>query len=358
MRWRGALALLAGWAAIGAAHIGASHAQPAVVPPAAATTLKQPLVIAHRGASGYLPEHTLEAYALAIDLGADYIECDLVATQDGHLVVRHEPNLVDTTDVASRPEFAARRRTREIDGKPEQGFFTVDFTLAEIRTLRARQTLPERPQQFNDRFAVPTFDEVIALAQRRSRELGRAIGVYPETKHPDWHRQLGLRLEPRLVDSLERAGWNRADAPVILQSFEAASLQALRGMTPVRRVQLLGGASAPTSDDALREIARYANGIGPSKAVVLRAGPSLFERAHRLGLQVHVYTFRNEPRFLAAEHAGRPVAEILQFFGWGADGVFADFPDAAVAARTLHVANRLAGDAACAAGPDCAAPRR
>ena len=348
MRWLAALLVLAGL--FGA---GLSHAQPSAGAQAAV-----PLVIAHRGASGYLPEHTLEAYALAIDLGADFIECDLVATQDGHLIARHEPNLADTTDVASRPEFAARRRIREIDGKPEQGFFAVDFTLAEIRTLRARQTLPERPQQFNARFAVPTFEEVIALAQRRSRELGRVIGVYPETKHSEWHRQLGLRLEPRLVDSLERAGWNRADAPVILQSFEAASLKALEGMTPVRRVQLLGGASAPTSDAALREIALYADGIGASKAVVLRAGPSLFERAHRLGLKVHVYTFRNEARFIAPEHAGQPLAEVLQFLSWGADGVFTDFPDTATAARALHLLRIEALEAGCPAGPNCSPPRR
>jgi glycerophosphoryl diester phosphodiesterase len=317
-----------------------------------------PLVIAHRGASGYLPEHTLESYALAIDQGADFIECDLVATQDGHLIARHEPNLVDTTDVASRPEFSARLRTREIDGKPEQGFFAADFTLAEIRTLRARQTLPDRPQMFNGRFAVPTFEEVIALVQRRSRELGRVIGVYPETKHAGWHRQLGLRLEPRIVDSLERSGWNRADAPVILQSFEAASLKALEGMTPVRRVQLLGGIDAPTSDAALQAIALYADGIGPSKAVVLRAGPSLFERAHRLGLKVHVYTFRNEARFISPEHAGQPLAEVLQFFGWGADGVFTDFPDTAVAARALHRLRTEALEAGCPAGQKCSPSRR
>ncbi len=348
MRWLAALLVLAGL--FGA---GLSHAQPT-----AASQAVPPLIIAHRGASGYLPEHTLEAYALAIDLGADYIECDLVATRDGHLIARHEPNLVDTTDVASRPEFAARRRTLEIDGKSEQGFFAVDFTLAEIRTLRARQTLPERPQQFNARFAVPTFEEVIALAQRRSRELGRVIGVYPETKHAEWHRQRGLRLEPRILDSLERSGWNRADAPVILQSFEAASLKALEGMTTVRRVQLLGGIDAPTSDAALQAIALYADGIGPSKAVVLRAGPSLFERAHRLGLKVHVYTFRNEARFISPEHAGQPLAEVLQFFGWGADGVFTDFPDTAVAARALHRLRTEALEAGCPAGQKCSPSRR
>jgi glycerophosphoryl diester phosphodiesterase len=326
--------------------VGASIAMPVGFAHAQDHRMPWPLVIAHRGASGHLPEHTLEGYALAAELGADFIECDLVATKDGHLIARHEPNIVNSTDVADRPEFAARRRTMEVDGRPEEGFFTSDFTLAEIRSLRARQTVAERPQGFNGRFGIPSFEDVVALAQRKSLELGRVIGVYPEIKHPGHHRQLGLRLEARMVDSLERVGWSRRDAPVIIQSFEPASLKALRGMTRARLVQLLGAQGDIASEAGLREVAGYADGIGPSKGVVLRAGPELIERAHRLRLQVHVYTFRNEARSLAPEHAGNPVHEYLQFFALGADGVFSDFPETAVAARALH---RLQTDPAAAA---------
>ena len=180
----------------------------------------RPLVIGHRGAHGYLPAHTLEGYALAIELGADYIEPDLVATKDGYLVARHEPNVIATTDVASRPEFASRRRIAVVDGVPEEGFFASDFTLAEIRQLRAVQDFADRPQQFNGRFEIPTFEEVIELAKRKSQEKGRPIGVYPETKHPTYHKSIGLPLEKRLVTVLSRAGWNHRNAPVFIQSFE------------------------------------------------------------------------------------------------------------------------------------------
>ena len=141
-----------------------------------------PLVIGHRGASGYLPEHTLESYALAIELGADYIEPDLVATKDGHLIARHEPNIINTTDVSDRPEFAARKRIAVVDGFPEEGFFASDFTLAEIKTIRAKQAFAERPQQFNGKFNIVTLEEIIALAKRKSEETGRTIGIYPEDR--------------------------------------------------------------------------------------------------------------------------------------------------------------------------------
>src|SRR5262245_37707563 len=200
---------------------------------------RRPLVIGHRGAHGYLPAHTLEGYALAIELGADYIEPDLVATKDGHLIARHEPNLILTTDVASRPEFASRRRIAVVDGFPEEGFFASDFTLAEIKRLRAVQDFAERPQQFNGKFEIPTLDEVIALAKRKSKEKERTIGVYPETKHPTYHKALGLALEQRLVGALERAGWNHRRAPVFIQSFEQSNLKELRKLTSVRLVQLV-----------------------------------------------------------------------------------------------------------------------
>src|SRR5262252_3406969 len=176
-----------------------------------------PLVIGHRGAHGYLPAHTLEGYALAIELGADFIEPDLVATRDGHLIASHEPNLVATTDVASRPEFAARRRTAVIDGAAESGFFASDFTLAEIKRLRRVQDFADRLQQFNGKFEVPTLEEHIALVKRKGQEKGRTIGIYPEVKHSTYHKSLGLPIEKRLVSILAAAGWNRRDAPVIIQ---------------------------------------------------------------------------------------------------------------------------------------------
>src|SRR5213596_3126974 len=199
----------------------------------------RPLVIGHRGAHGYLPAHTLEGYALAIELGADFIEPDLVSTKDGHLIARHEPNMIATTDVASRPEFASRRRNAVIDGAPENGFFASDFTLDEIKRLRAVQDFAERPQQFNGKFEVPTLEEIIALAKRKSEEKGRPIGIYPEVKHSTYHKSIGLPIERRLVAILAAAGWNHRDAPVIIQSFEQSNLKELRKLTPLRLIQLI-----------------------------------------------------------------------------------------------------------------------
>src|SRR3979490_2059148 len=199
----------------------------------------RPLVIGHRGAHGYLPAHTLEGYSLAIELGADFIEPDLVSTKDGHLIARHEPNMIATTDVASRPEFASRRRTAVIDGAADTGFFASDFTLAEIKQLRAVQDFAERPHQLDGKFEIPTLQEIIALAKRKSEEKGRPIGIYPETTTPTYHKSIGLPLEKRLVEILSAAGWNRRDAPVFLQSFEPSSLKELRKLSPVRSVQLV-----------------------------------------------------------------------------------------------------------------------
>jgi glycerophosphoryl diester phosphodiesterase len=344
-----------------------------------------PLVIGHRGAPGYLPDHTLAGYALAIRLGADFIEPDLVATKDGHLIARHEPNITTTTDVAEHPEFADRERTVSIDGgAPETGWFASDFTLAEIRTLRAVQPLDERPQQFDGRFKIPTLDEVIALAKRYSKRSGRTIGIYPETKHPTYHRELGLALERPLVKALDRAGLNRRRSPVFIQSFEQGNLKRLDKITPVRLVQLIDAndvnpdgslAYAPpfdrpydwtvsgragtfgdlTTDAGLDEVARYADGIGPwkpyviSTAAVDRNGDGTVEesersvleptdlvaRAHARGLVVHPYTFRNEARRLAFDYGGNPVNEYLAFYEAGVDGVFSDFADTAFAARDL-----------------------
>ncbi|MFC5068097.1 glycerophosphodiester phosphodiesterase family protein [Flaviflagellibacter deserti] len=201
------------------------------------------LVIAHRGTPGYLPDHTLEGYTKAIEMGADFIEPDLVVTKDGVLVARHEPMLGGTTDVADRPEFAARKRTLNIDGIPTEDWFASDFTLAEIKTLRAKQPLAERDQSFNGKFLVPTFQEVIDLAKEQSQRTGRTIGIAPETKHPTFHTAMGLPIEDRLVETLQKAGWTEKSSPVIIQSFETANLKYLRGKTNVRLVQLVDGSS-------------------------------------------------------------------------------------------------------------------
>jgi glycerophosphoryl diester phosphodiesterase len=200
---------------------------------------EKPLVVGHRGASGYLPEHTIEAYRKAIEIGADFIEPDLVATKDGVLIARHEPMLSGTTDVAERPEFADRKTTKALDGVDTTDWFASDFTLAEIKTLHARQAMPERDQSMNGKLPIPTFGEVIELAKSESARLGRTIGIYPEIKHATFHDQLGLKLEDRLVAALAAAGWTDKTAPVIIQSFEVANLKYLRGKTGMRLFQLV-----------------------------------------------------------------------------------------------------------------------
>jgi glycerophosphoryl diester phosphodiesterase len=324
---------------------------------------KPPLVIAHRGASGYRPEHTLASYTLAIEMGADYIEPDLVATRDGHLVARHEPLLDDTTDVKSHPEFASRRTTKELDGKSVAGFFASDFTLAEIKQLRAVQSNPARSKEFDGRFEIPTFEEILDLAERESQQRGRTIGVYPETKHPSFHLALNLALEDRLLEILRRHELDRADGPVFIQSFESANLQYLRAKTKLPLVQLLddgallydaagkrvtgvripqyGDKRGGTAPQSLEDVAKYANAIGPWKRQIMRAmkapqllQSTLIEQAHAAGLRVHTYTFRSEPATLAPEYSNDPQLEYRQFYALGIDGVFSDFPDAALKARS------------------------
>ncbi|RYE02677.1 MAG: glycerophosphodiester phosphodiesterase [Sphingomonadales bacterium] len=318
----------------------------------------KPLVIAHRGASGERPEHTLMAYELAIKQGADYIEPDLVPTKDGHLVVRHENNIVETTDIAQHPEFAARRTTRTIDGVKETGWFTEDFTLAELKTLRAIERLPlMRPAntQYNGQDEIPTLEEVIALAKRASAETGRTIGIYPETKHPTYFAALGLAIEPRLMAALKAAGWDRADAPVFIQSFEVDNLRALHKQTRVRLIQLIKPATAPADGSyasyremvtpaVLGQIAEYAYGIGPELSLILGAdgkATSLVADAHAAGLKLHPWTFRAENAFLQTgyrtgtnpmEH-GRLLEEIRFFIDLGVDGFFTDYPYIGVQAR-------------------------
>ncbi|MBV8165951.1 MAG: glycerophosphodiester phosphodiesterase [Alphaproteobacteria bacterium] len=326
-------------------------------PPAPTLTGAPPLVLGHRGAAGHRPEHTLASYELAIAYGVDFIEPDLVSTKDGVLIARHENEISGTTDVAEK--FPERKTVKTIDGVRVEGFFTEDLTLAEIKTLRAKERLAFRNQGWNGAFAVPTFQEVIDLAKRKSAETGRTIGIYPETKHPSHFRAIGLPLEPPLVAALAAAGWVDAQAPVFIQSFEVQNLKDLATLTKVRLVQLteenvkqpydfVAAGDKRTYGDllspaGLAEVATYAQGIGPYKRSIVPEGPdkrlvaptTLVADAHRAGLVVHPYTFRDEPTFLAPDYALDPVKEYLQFFALGVDGVFSDFGDTAVRARAL-----------------------
>jgi glycerophosphoryl diester phosphodiesterase len=318
----------------------------------------RPIVIAHRGASGERPEHTLEAYRLAIEQGADYIEPDLVSTRDGALVCRHENEISGTTDVASHPEFASRRTSRTIDGVTITGWFTEDFTLAELRTLRARERLPQlRGTAFDGRFEVPSFDQLLTLVEAtnvRPDRRARPLGVYPETKHPSYFDSLGLALEPPLLDALRRHGLDHADAPVFIQSFEVQNLRRLAGLTRLPLVQLIERSGRMIRPEGLREIAVYARGIGVDKDLVrprdaggrLLPPTTLVRDAHAAGLLVHVYTLRAENSFLPTElrRGARPEAsgdlgeEARLFLEAGVDGFFTDQPAAGVAARDAWLA--------------------
>jgi glycerophosphoryl diester phosphodiesterase len=330
----------------------------------------RPIVIAHRGASGYRPEHTLAAYRLAIAQGADFIEPDLVSTADGVLVARHENEIGGTTDVASRPEFADRRTTKVIDGARVTGWFTEDFTLAELKTLRAVERIGDlRPANtaYDGQGAIPTLQEVIDLAERAGR--GRRIGVYPETKHPTYFRAIGLPLEEPLVEVLHRNGYRSATSPVVIQSFEVDNLKRLRSMTRLPLAQLVSNGGRPydftvagdprtyadmVTPAGLAEIATYADGLGAHKDLVLprdrqqRLLPAttLVPDAHDAGLAVHVWTVRDENTFLPADlRVGDPSdpafartrgdveTELRLLLEAGVDGIFADHPDSAVAVR-------------------------
>ncbi len=328
----------------------------------------KPLVIAHRGASGYRPEHTLAAYQLGARLGADYVEPDLVSTKDGVLVARHENEISTTTNVSERPEFADRRTTKTIDGVSLTGWFTEDFTLAELKTLRAKERIPEIRQRntiYNGRYEIPTFQEVIDLTERLSDELGRDIGIYPETKHPTYFRRIGLPLEKPLVRTLRRNGLDDRRAKVFVQSFETRNLKRLDERIDVPLVQLYGGKASRPFDftvagdtrtyadlatrKGLREVSEYADGVGPSKDYIVPRDPSgrslapttFVADAHRAGLLVHPYTFRNENTFLPLELRssadpaayGDAITEYEQFFELGVDGLFSDNPDTGVEAR-------------------------
>ncbi len=295
-------------------------------------TPQKPLIIAHRGAPGYLPEHTLAGYRLGAALGADYIEPDLVFTKDGHLVVRHDHYLSTTSDISDHPEFAARK-TEKI-GHDGADWFTEDFTLAEIKTLRARQAMPFRSHAADGMFEIPTFEEVIALAQSESKKLGRTIGIYPEMKSPSYFAGLGYDYATEVLGVLMRAGWGEKDAPVFIQSFETPILKDLRTKTQLPLIYLLESKSTlPMS-----EIAAFADGIGPYKGLLVDTdgrSSGLIEETHAAGLKVHPWTFRADqlPDAFQTAHA-----EFEFFFKLGVDGVFTDFPDAAYAARLAGIA--------------------
>jgi glycerophosphoryl diester phosphodiesterase len=353
---------------------------------------KPALVVAHRGAGGTLPEETVEAYARAIEQGADAIEPDVISTKDGVLIARHDPNLAFSTDVAQHPEFAARKRKLSVDGELQEGWFASDFTLAEIKTLGGISTDAERPQEFNGKYKIATIQEVIDMIKKS----GRNIALYAETKNPTFHRQQGLPLEDKLLALLAAAGWTERSAPVFLQSFEPGSLKYMRGKgSTLKMVQLIDaddvdlktGAltfaapydrpydwaqageqrlfSAMVTPAGLAEIKTYADGIGPWKRYIVsvkgtvgtdgkvadvngdgkvneadttsQPASTLVADAHKAGLFVHPYTFRNEQRRLASDYKGDPKAEFKQFYALGVDGVFADFADTALAARAEYL---------------------
>ena len=320
-----------------------------------------PIVIAHRGASGERPEHTLESYALAIEQGADFIEPDLVLTKDGVLVARHENEISETTDVADRAEFADRKATKIIDGRAVTGWFTEDFTLAEIKTLRAKERLPRlRDTAFDGRFEVPTFEEILTLLARVNRARRVPVGVYPETKHPSYFASIGLPHAAPMLELLDRFGYRGRAAPVFIQSFEVGNLMDLRAKSDLPLIQLVDATGGPTdrpdasyaamtSPAGLQMIAAYADGIGPNKAMIIPRGAlgrlgeptSLVRDAHAAGLKVHPWTFRRENYFLPLGNKGgvNPaghgdlVGEIEAFLKTGIDGLFSDNVREAVAAR-------------------------
>ena len=325
----------------------------------------RPIVIGHRGASGERPEHTPMAYRLAIAQGADFIEPDLCITKDGHLVARHENEIGGTTDVGARAEFAGRKTTKVIDGQSIAGWFTEDFTLAEIKTLRARERLPQlRPANtaYDGQEAIPTFEEVVAIAR------AAGVGVYPEMKHPSHFASVGLPFEDRMAAALKAAGLNSKSAKVFVQCFEVGPLKTIRSKTKARLVQLIDSEGSPAdmpgvkyadmvTADGLKAIAAYADGVGPDKSMVvptdgkvLLPSTDLVKNAHAVGLQVHPWTVRAENYFLPAslqrgdagptrprEH-GDVGAMFRALYDAGVDGLFSDFPGLAVAARKAFLA--------------------
>jgi len=327
-----------------------------------------PIVIAHRGASGLRPEHTLASYDLAITHGADFIEPDLVMTKDGVLVCRHDRHLSTTTDVAGRPEFADRRRPDDLEGSDgHEDWWVEDFTLAELKTLRAVQPFAGRSTAYDGQFEIPTFEEVIALAKRRGAERGRPVGLYPETKHPSHFARIGLSFEQPLIDILTRESWTGSEAPVFIQSFEPEILIRLNAVVDTPLVQLVYPVLDPAvaidpaagldglaliASVPLEDAAAYADGVGPAKLLLIDwrgDATDYVSRAHALGLEVHPWTFRDDqapyqsvdaPAAFAPELERdgdrTPIdAEFARIFALGVDGVFSDFPGTAVRVRAV-----------------------
>lgn len=354
-----------------------------------------PVIYAHRGASGYFPDHTLEGYQKAIELGADFIEPDLVMTKDGVLVSRHEPNITGTTDVQDHAEFANRKTKKLVDGIEEEGWFVSDFTLDELKTLRAIQPLAERDQSYNGKFQVPTFEEVLQLLIIQRQKTGRQIGIIPEIKHSTYHQNLNLPMEDKVLELLSKYNLNSATSNVVIQSFEVANLKYLNSKTQVQLVQLIDGSGVKLdgtidnvpplnqpydfrvngdqrtyvdmlTPEGLKEIKTYADIVGPWKAYLvgskgvdknndgkaddingdgvvderdrsLNPATSLVKDAHAVGLKIVPFTLRNEPRRLASDFKNDPINEYLYFYQLGVDGVFTDFTDTALKARDQYI---------------------
>lgn len=317
------------------------------------------LVIGHRGASGHRPEHTLASYQLAIDFNADYIEPDLVMTKDGVLIARHENEISETTDVAQK--FPDRKKTKKIDGKEITGWFTEDFTLKEIKTLRAKERLASRDHSYDYKFEIPTFKEVIDLARKEGKKRKRTIGIYPEVKHPSYFASIGLPFTDAVISELKKARLNKKNSAVFLQSFEMGILKDFKKKIPVPLIFLVGEPQEVPYDHvlagdkrtymdlmqpaSLKELSQTLYGIGPHKRFiipevngVLQKPTPLVAAAHAEGLKVHPYTFRSDKEFLHTSYGGDPLKEYHQFFAAGVDGVFSDFPDDAVKARKAYEA--------------------
>lgn len=319
-----------------------------------AEIMTKPLIIGHRGACGHRPEHTLESYKLAIAMGADFVEPDLVSTKDHILIARHENEISGTTDVEIK--FPNRKTTKTIDGHQVTGWFTEDFTLQEIKTLRAKERLAFRDHSFDGKFEIPTFEEILTLVKAESKKLKKTIGVYPETKHPSYFQSINLNLEEPLIESLNKFKLNDAKSFVFIQSFELTNLKKMKKMTPLPLVYLIDDPEIVPYDhvlakdkrtymdmlkpENLKEISLTASGIGPYKRYILPsdstnhalAPTKLIDEAHAVGLKVHPYTFRSETKYLLADYNNDPSAEYYEFFKLGVDGLFTDFPDAAVKA--------------------------
>jgi glycerophosphoryl diester phosphodiesterase len=316
-----------------------------------------PLVIGHRGACGHRPEHTLESYKLAIEMGADFVEPDLVSTKDHILIARHENEISGTTDVATK--FPDRKTEKIVDGQKISGWFVEDFTLKEIKTLKAKERLEFRSHAYDGQFDIPTFEEIIKLVQKQSKLKKRPIGIYPETKHPSYFQSLKLPLEEPLVHLLKKY---KFQSLVFIQSFELENLKKLKKMTTLPLIYLIDDPELIPYDhvlskdprtyqdmlkvENLKEISKTVSGIGPYKRYIIPADKNnneapettLIKEAHALGLKVHPYTFRSESKYLLSNYKNDPENEYLRFYELGVDGLFTDFPDAAVKARKTYLA--------------------